>query len=338
MVHGGIMGHVHRRRFMTTIGALLAGPLSRAQQAGRTYRVAIVHTTTRLGALAGPNPEHTLTRLILHELRDLGYVEGRNLIFDRRSAEGDPGRYPQILGEVIRPNTDAIILPANKALIEATRAATRTIPIVLMGYPWPVEDGFAASLARPGGNITGLAWASSSQLGPKLLQMFKQAVPSLKRVALLGPPFNHEIAGYMAETAATLGFELQPVVAHPSDPEVSFARIMQLRVDGMLVEATSTNYGHRKQLGRLAYEARLPSIDTTADAVEAGGLMSYGPSADHIRRVAHYIDKIFKGAQPGDLPMEMATKRELVINLKTAKAIGITIPQSVLLQAARLIE
>lgn len=218
------MGHVHRRRFMTTIGALLAGPLSRAQQAGRTYRVAIVHTTTRLGALAGPNPEHTLTRLILHELRDLGYVEGRNLIFDRRSAEGD------------------------------------------------------------------------------------------------------------------LGFELQPVVAHPSDPEVSFARIMQLRVDGMLVEATSTNYGHRKQLGRLAYEARLPSIDTTADAVEAGGLMSYGPSADHIRRVAHYIDKIFKGAQPGDLPMEMATKRELVINLKTAKAIGITIPQSVLLQAARLIE
>jgi hypothetical protein len=143
MVHGGIMGHVHRRRFMTTIGALLAGPLSRAQQAGRTYRVAIVHTTTRLGALAGPNPEHTLTRLILHELRDLGYVEGRNLIFDRRSAEGD------------------------------------------------------------------------------------------------------------------LGFELQPVVAHPSDPEVSFARIMQLRVDGMLVEATSTNYGHRKQLGRLAYEARL---------------------------------------------------------------------------------
>lgn len=334
------MGQVHRRRFMVATAALLAGRLSRAQQAGRTYRVAIVLTTTRLAELAGPNPEHPLTRAILHELRDLGYVEGRNLIFDRRSAEGDPARYPQILGELVRLNTDAIILSSPKALIEAALAATRTIPIVLMGYPYPqvIEHGFAASLAHPGGNITGLTAESYQQGAAKMLQMFKEVVPGLRHVACLGPPVEFELPSYMAESAAALGFKLLPVVAHRTDPEDSFARVMQLRVDGMFVMETSTNYAYRKQLARLAYAARLPLIHNWADTAEAGGLMSYGDPADRMRRVAHYIDKIFKGARPGDIPMELPMKFELVINLKTAKTIGLKIPQSVLIQAARLIE
>jgi putative ABC transport system substrate-binding protein len=209
-----------------------------------------------------------------------------------------------------------------------------------MGYPRAIEDGFAASLSRPGGNITGLADYSGPELGAKLLQLLKEAVPVLTRVALLGPTVNFEVTGTMAEAAVALGIKLLPVVAHPTDPQDSFARIAQLRADGLLVAATSTNFGHREQLGRLAYAARLPSIYGAEAMVEAGGLMSYGQAniADRFRRIAHYIDRILKGANPGDLPMELPMKFDLVINLKTAKAIGITIPSSVLLRADRLIE
>jgi putative ABC transport system substrate-binding protein len=316
-----------------------AGPLplrAQRQQAGRTYRVAIAHTSTPMATLLGPDPEHTLTREILHELRDIGYVEGRNLIFERRSAEGHPERYPQIFAELVRLNTDAIILPGGADQIRDALAATRTIPLLMTGHYGMVEAGFVASLSRPGGNITGLAEIPRSEFGPKMLQMFKEAVPGLRRVAVLTTV--DPLADSMFEAAAVLGFKLLPVAAHPTDPEESFARIAQLRVDGLYVGLTGTNYAHRKQLGRMAYAARLPSIASNVDNVEAGGLMYYGSSGSRVRRLAHYIDRIFKGAKPGDLPMELPTTYELVINLKTAKAIGITIPRSVLLRADRVIE
>jgi putative ABC transport system substrate-binding protein len=335
------MGHGHRRHFMIATGALFAAPLLSAQPTGRTYRVAIVLTTSPIAELAGPNPEHPLTRAILHELRDLGYVEGRNLIFERRSAEGDPSRYSQIMDDLIRLNTDAIILSDSPELIRAARAATRTTPLLLMGYARAVEDGFAASLARPGGNITGLAAYPGQEFAAKMLQVFKEAVPGLRRVAFLrSPTAPPELPVQMAEAAAALGIKLLSIHAHPTDPQESFARVAQLRADGVFVSGSSTNFAHRQQLGSLAYAARLPSIGGFAETVEAGGLMSYGEpmNTDRIRRVAHYADKILKGANPGDLPMELPTKFELVINLKTAKALGITIPRSILLRADRLIE
>jgi putative ABC transport system substrate-binding protein len=208
---------------------------------------------------------------------------------------------------------------------------------LLTTYPSPVEDGFAATLARPGGTITGLADTPRSQLAPKQLQLFKEAVPGLKRVAVLGA--YDFVVDWQNEAANNIGIKLLPVVSHPADPEDSFARVAKLRPDGLYLAQTGTNYGHRKQLGQLAYAARMPSMDTQgSDNVEAGGLMSYAASPDRWRRLAHYIDRIVRGANPGDLPMEMPLKFDLVINLKTAKAIGISIPQSVLLRADRLIE
>ena len=320
-----------------------AGPLplrAQQQQAGRMYRVAIVLTTSPIAELAGPDPIHPLTRQILHRLRDLGYVEGRNLIFDRRSAEGDPTRYSQIVGDLVRLNTDAIILSTDPRLIRTAHEATRTIPLLMMGYYRVVEDGFAASLARPGGNITGLAAFSPQEmreLTAKRLQLFKQAVPRLRRVAYLGPPVKFEIRGSLAEVAAALGITLLPVVAHATDPQDSFARIAQLQVDGLFVEANSTTFANREQLGRLAYLARLPSMFWDGDAVVSGGLMSY-EALPSIANLANYADRIFKGAYPGDLPMELPSKFRMWINLQAAKALGLTIPQSLLLQADRLIE
>ena len=198
------MGHVHRRHFTIATGALFTAPLLRSQPTGRTYHVAIVVTTTPVAMLAGSNPEHPLTRLVLHGLRDLGYAEGQTLIFERRSAEGDSSRYPLILAEVVRLNPDAIILAPSAPLIRSALAATGTIPLLLAGYDRAVEDGFVASLARPGGNITGLAEFPGSVFGPKALQVFKEAVPGLRRVAFLGPPVTFEVSGYMAKTLSVI--------------------------------------------------------------------------------------------------------------------------------------
>jgi putative ABC transport system substrate-binding protein len=328
-----------RRQFVIAAGALLAAPLLRAQQTGRSYRVALVLTTSPIAEMAGPDPAHPVTRAVLHELRALGYVEGRNLIFERRSAEGKPARYGEIIDELIRLKTDAIIPASDPALIRAAQAATRTIPIVLLGYTAAVEDGFAASLARPGGNVTGLAEHPGAVFAGKQLQLFKETLPGLSRVASLGPTANLDSAAArpFTDAAAALGIKLLRVLQHPTDPEASFAAIAKLRVDGLIVSGSSTAFAQREQFGRLAFAARLPAISSYDRMAETGGLMSYGP-ANRFRRIAHYVDKILKGGNPGELPMELPTKFNLVVNLKTAKALGLKIPPSIMLQADRVIE
>lgn len=211
-----------------------------------------------------------------------------------------------------------------------------------MGYPLAVEHGFASSLARPGRNITGLAEYPGAVLGSKLLQLFKETVPGLTRVASLGPTANLDSAAArpFTDAAAALGIKLLRVLQHPTDPEASFAAIAKLRPDGLIVAGSSVGFAQREQLGHLALTARLPAVSGYDQMTETGGLMSYGGAvgSDRMRRVAHYVDRILKGANPGDLPMELPTKFNLVINLKTARTLGIKVPQSILLQADRVIE
>jgi putative ABC transport system substrate-binding protein len=332
------VGAVGRRRFLAFSGALLAAPF--AQAAERTYRVAIVLTTSPIAEMLGPRPAHPLTNAILDELRVLGYVEGRNLLFERRSAEGDPKRYRPIIDELVGLKCDAIILSGSRELIRAAQAATRAVPIVLMGYPNAVRDGFVTSLARPGGNITGATGVPGPGIVGKGVELLKEAVPAISRPALLAardvPPAFRDSA---FDAAKKLGFDFVPIEQHPTDPRASFAAIAKARVDGLAVMMSSTTYAQREQLGSLSLEARLPALFSLARIVETGGLMSYGANVvKDIRGISHYVDRILKGANPAELPMENALVFELVINLKTARVLGLTIPQSILLRADRVIE
>jgi putative ABC transport system substrate-binding protein len=328
---------------LVATGALLAAPLARAQQPGRTYRVAYVATTSPLSEMAGPDPEHPLVRGILRELRSLGYVEGRNLVYERRSAEGDPKRYKGIIDEVVQLKPDVMILAGSRALLRTAQSATRTVPIVQTGYPRLVEDGFAVSLARPGGNITGPAGLDWAEQLTKLLQLFKETVSRLSRVAVVTlwwemPDFRR-FRDALHDAAAAMRIELVPVAFHLADPRATFAAIAKVRVDGILIPGGPQTYGQREDLGRLALAAGLPAASEVARTTEAGGLISYqSDPIEHWRTIVRYVDKILKGARPGDLPAEAPTKFELVINMKTAKALGIAIPQSILLRADRVIE
>lgn len=332
---------VNRRRFLIGALALAGAPPSRGQPAGRTHRVAIVLTTSPIAEMLGDSPVHPLTRAILHDLRKLGYVEGRNLIFDRRSAEGRPERYAEIAADLVRLNTDVMILSGQRELARAAQLATRRIPILLMSYNRAVEDGFAQTLARPGGNITGITMSTGWEEDAKRLELFKEAVPTISRVAYLAPKsfWNGPQAEPVRRSAGALGIELVPTEQHPTDPAVSFDRIAQQKVDAVFVAPSSTSFAQREQLGRLALKARLPSSFGYSRPVEIGGLMSYSTNiVQEIRKISTYVDRILKGAKAGDLPMEQPTKFELVVNLRTAKVLGVTIAPSVLSRADRVIQ
>lgn len=338
------MGHVRRRQFLTAAGALLLTPLARAQQPGRTYRVAMVLATSPVAEMAGPDPEqHPPTRAVLHGLRSAGFVEGRNLVFYRRSAEGDATRHRGLIDEVLRLKPDVMVVAPFPPLLRIAQSATRTMPIVQMGYPRLVEDGFVASLARPGGNITGPAGVEWGEVIAKLLQLFKETVGRLQRVAVVtswweAQPFRRD-RERLSGAASELGVDLVPVALHPSDPRATFAEIAQVRVDGLLIPGGPTPYGQREALGRLALAARLPAASEMQDMTMTGGLMSYSIDLDeYLRSLAGYVVRILNGAHPGDLPAERPTKFHLVINMKTAKALGITIPRSILLRTDRVIE
>jgi len=300
-----------------------------------------VLTTSPIAEMAGDNPAHPLTRVILHDLRKLGYVEGRNLIFERRSAEGRPDRYAGIVAELVRLNTDVMILSGRRDLIRAAQLATRRIPILLLSYNRAVEDGFAQTLARPGGNITGLTGSTGWEEDAKRLELFKEAVPTISRVAYLAPEsfWNGPQAEPVRRAASALGIELVPMEQHPTDPAVSFSRIAQQKVDAVFVAPSSTSFAQREQLGVLALKARLPSSFGYSRMVETGGLMSYSTNiVEELRKISVYVDRILKGAKAGELPIEQPTNFELVLNLRTARALNIAVPRSILLRADRVIE
>jgi putative tryptophan/tyrosine transport system substrate-binding protein len=303
-----------------------------AQPPGQVYRIGYLGTD--------PPPAHRW-EAFLDGLRERGYIEGRNLIFERRFSEGNAERFPEFAAELVRLRVDCIIVPTTPAAL-AAKHATQTIPIVILTALDPVGAGLVASLARPGGNITGLS-ALAPELSGKRLELLKEVVPGMTRVAVLWNAANPTNAPVWEETQAaarTLGLLLHSQeVRGPQDFEGAFTRTAQARPDALLVLTDSLIAMHRQQIVEFATQQHLPSVFTTREWVVAGGLMSYGPSVpDLYRRAATYVDKLLKGAKPADLPVEQPMKFELVLNLKTAQALELTIPPIVLFRADEVLQ
>ena len=286
----------------------------------------------------GGGPRHIAIR---QSFRELGYVEGQSVLFEDRFAEGQSVRLPALAAELARLNVD-VIVAASPPAIQAAKDATRTIPIVMITGGDPVRSGFVVGLARPGGNITGVMFLTS-ELAGKQMELLKQVVPSLRNVAILWDPAMPTTTADLTDmrnAARSLGLRLQIVEAHSAtDYAGAFAAMAKERAAALVVIGSPTFLADQRRIADLAAKHRLPAMYSFKEHSEIGGLMSYGASqADVVRRAARYVDKILKGARPADLPIEQPTKFELVINLKTAKALGLTIPQSLLLRADRVIE
>ena len=298
----------------------------------------------RIGFLSGSPPSSikARTEAFRQGLRDLGYVEGKNIVIEWRSAEGKRDRFPALAADLVRLKVD-LIVTAGPLVTRAAKEATSTIPIVMAQDPDPVGNGFVASLARPGGNITGLSRIAPGLTG-KQLELLKEIVPKLSRVAVFGTstrPGNAQTLREVELAAGVFGVQLQYLdILSPKDIETAFQAAVRERADGALWFATgSIGNPHRKKIADLAVSSQLPVIYFRRKDVEAGALMSYGVNmADLTRRAAVYVHKILKGANPATLPVEQATKFELVINLKTAKQMGVTIPSEVLFRADKVIK
>ncbi len=317
--------------------ALLATPLAaHAQQAQKVYRVGLLSTTRSTTAEASH-----LEEAFQQGLRELGYVEGKNILIDRRYSEGRPERLPDLAAELVRLKVDLIVAIAAPAT-RAAKQATTTIPIVAIAVTDPVAQGLVASLARPGGNVTGLA-TFFPELAAKRLELLKETLPRVSRVAVLwnaANPGNAIIWKEVQVAARTLGVMLQSrEVRGPDDFEGAFAAMTRERPDALMALDDPLIFAYRTSIVDFAAKTRVPAVYFFREFVDAGGLMSYGVNlADLLRRSGVYIDKILKGAKPADLPVEQPTRFDLAINLKTAKALGLKIPPSVLIRADKVIE
>jgi putative ABC transport system substrate-binding protein len=323
------MNDFRRRQMLLAAGALLVAPIvAQAQRPTKPYRIGLLRTDDSQA-------------LLQQSLRELGYVEGRDVVFEIRNTEGRSERLDDFARDLVRLKVD-VIVAVNPAGVLSAERATATIPIVMTNTPDPVQLGLVASLAKPGGNITGVT-TLSADLSIKQLELLKEAVPRASRVALLWNPDNpwHRAAvkGLQARSGS-LGLQLQALeVRSPDAFDGAFQAMATERAQAVLVLADPMTFFHRRRLADLAIKYRLPMMGSLPGYGEAGSLMSYwADTADIWRRAASYVDRILKGAKPGELPIEQPTKFEFVVNLKTAKALGITIPQSVLLRADRVIE
>ncbi|MEK6244474.1 MAG: ABC transporter substrate-binding protein [Pseudomonadota bacterium] len=329
---------IARRRLLIALGAgALVAPFgSLAQQQGKVWRVGFL----ALRSQTASNPS-AVYGAFLQGMRELGYVEGKNLLIEWRFADGKVERLPGLAAELVQLKVD-VIVAAGVQPTSAAQKATTTIPIVMGNSIDPVGSGFVASLARPGGNITGLS-NLLGDLSPKHFEMLRSMAPKLSRVAILLNPTNsgHATILKAVQTAAQKSsVKILPVQARdPQEIESAFSTMTQQNAEAVIVASDPFLNQQRRQIAELAGKSRLPSVAAVREYVEAGGLMSYGPSfVENYRRAATYVDKILKGAKPGDLPVEQPTKFEMVLNRKTAKALGITIPQELLLRADRVIE
>ena len=300
----------------------------------------------RIGYLAAGDAASESARVeaIRLHLRDRGFIEGQTIASEYRYTEGKPDRYPELVAELVRLKVDIIVVAGGRRLIQAAMNATKMIPIVMTGGGIdPVEAGFIESLARPGGNVTGIT-NLATELGGKRLELLKEAVPKIARVAVLydpAPPGNViDVKEVLPAAARALKLTIQPWEVRAADDfDRVFAAMGKQRPDGLYVIGGALMNSNQKRIAGFALKSRLPSMYTTREFVDAGGLLYYGADlADSYRRVAYYVDRILKGAKPADLPVEQPTKFELVINLKTAKQIGVTIPPELLARANRLIK
>lgn len=315
--------------------ALSATPLAAAQAPGKVYRIGCLMI----------NPRDSLVHLLevfRQGLRDHGYHEGGNVMIEYRFAEGRAERLPELAAEIARLQVDLIVTSPTASAVAAHKA-TRSIPIVAVSVADPVSLGLAASLARPGGNLTGLSYSVELDSITKGLQLLKEAVPGAQRVAVLSNPANPlqpAAVDNLAKAARPLGLQLQLLEARrPEDFDAVFAAMVRERAAALFVAPDSLFMGQRVRLAEMALKHRLPSMYGLLESVEAGGLLGYGPSLRaQYRRAATYVHKILQGAPPGELPIEQPTKYELVVNLKTARALDLAIPAAILQRADRVIE
>jgi putative tryptophan/tyrosine transport system substrate-binding protein len=325
-----------RRTFIaSTLGAVAVPFASEAQQAGKIPRIGVLFP-------GSPATFALRTKAFLQGLGELGYLEGKTIAIEWRWAEDKVERLPELAAELVRLNVDVIVANGTPA-IKAVRNATKSIPIVMAGVGDPVGIGLVASLARPGGNVTGLS-ILAPELSRKRLELLKEVVPKLSRVAAMLNPTNPVYRAELQEThdaARSLGLQLQPIVevSDLNTLQEGFTTLSRDRARALLLLTDAIFYSIRVRILEYAAKSRLPAMYWQREFAEDGGLMSYGPFTNELfRRAATYVDKILKGTKPGDLPVEQPTKFELVINLKTAKALGLTIPPSVLGRADQVIE
>jgi ABC-type uncharacterized transport system substrate-binding protein len=328
---------MNRRDTVLALLAFSAAPLiSHAQQQGKIWRVGFLAPRRRPDSI-----DSDFLGAFPRGMRELGYVEGKNLVIEWRFADGESERLPDLAAELVRLKVDVIVSPSSQA-ISALQKATTTIPIVMATSGDPIGSGFVKSLARPGGNITGFS-NLTSDMGTKQLELLLSMVPKLSRVAVLVNPVNPSLATflkYVQAEAQRIGVKVLPMEARTAQEiENAFPTMTQGNAQALIVALDGLFVQQYRKIAELAAKNRLPSASSIREYVEAGGLMSYGPNlAEQLWRAATYLDKIFKGAKPGDLPVEQSAKFEFLINGKTAKALGLTIPSELLLRADRVIE
>jgi putative ABC transport system substrate-binding protein len=329
---------VRRRDFIKAIaGSAAAWPFgAQAQPPARVRRIGFL-----AGGARPPSLDNSIYSNFLRGMRELGYGEGRDFVMEWRFAEGRFELFPSLAGELVRLNVDVIVLGSSSA-VAPTKQATSMIPIVMASAFDPVGNGFVASLARPGGNVTGLA-TSQEDTAPKRLELLSMTAPTVTRVGfLINPDNNLHSAQLKTMQGAARNTDLVVVSAEmqrPEDVAGSFARLSDERVGALVIPADAFFFTQRQRIADFALRARLPTMFTAREYVEAGGLMNYGEAlGDFYRRAAVYVDRIFRGAKPADLPVEQPTRFFLTVNRKTAEAIGVSIPLQVLVRADEVIE
>jgi putative ABC transport system substrate-binding protein len=327
---------IGRRELIAALGGAAVWPLSaRAQVDGRKYTIGIFSAGNEFAVAPA------LSAAFFKALRELGWVEGKNVAFEHRYAENRLERLPELAADLVRRKVDVIAAAGTLAPLAAKRATT-TIPIVMTAAGDPLGSGLVASLARPDGNVTGMS-LMATDLGAKRLELLKEVLPRLSRVAVLWNADNPYSVLVFKETQAggrTLGIEVRSLeVRGPGDFDSAFEAAKGLRPDALITVEDPLTGDHRTRIAEFTARQQLPSLHGIREFVAAGGLISYGPSiADLFRRAAYYVDKILRGAKPADLPVQQPTKFEMVINLKTAKALGLTVPATLLAQADEVIE
>lgn len=331
---------MNRRDALLALLALSAPAAALAQPAHKMHRVGFVATVSPSAEITGNESVNPFVRAFVHGLRDLGYVGGRNLALEMRSLEGKPERLEAIVAELVRLQAETIFI-ASPALVPRAQKLAGDTPIVTLVGTDLLATGLIRSFARPGGTVTGPSLDMEDEVEGKRLELLLELVPRTTRVAYVGSreAWSRPNALNIRATAQRLGIAVVHVDSGFGDFAPSFARLRDERVHAIVVERSSRAYGRRQQIGELAATSGLPSSCAQAELVEHGCLMSYGADIPDLgRRAGGYVARILKGAKPGDLPIEVPTKFELVINLRTAKALGVTVPQSVLLRVSRVIE
>jgi len=328
---------IRRREFITLLGGAATWPIAaRAQQQrGKIHRIGFLANTPTI-------PTHPAGQAFLDGLREGGFAEGQNIIIERRFAEGRLDQYAELMAELLRLKVDVIVTSANGATLAAKRATT-TIPVVMLNVADPVAQGIVASLAHPGGNITGVIQDDSADVSARRLQLLKDAIPRISRVAVLtnlDEAYSRFEWKALEAAAQSLSIALQAITARQvGDFEEAFNRASRERPDALFVGASSVNFPNGRFIMELAGMSRLPVMSPFREITEAGGLMSYGSvRVERFRRAGVYVSKILKGAKPADLPVEQISKYELVINIQTARSLDLEIPRALLLIADEVIE